>query len=366
MPIVVKHEADMGAAAGLAALANALSKAKLPSMPTGGRGRGGGGGRATSGYRPGIPSYEDTPHQLEKLRGQQRMQELMLRADLAQQAEQREVEREREEQAWIWEFTPQQQFEMAKNRNRLQELELAHQHGEITFSDYSQGKQKLENEYNSYQKTKRPRTSSDPGPYQEGREPGKIWKGEDGNTYITEQGTGNPKLLASFDKTPDGIALKAKLDAEKAEVERMKTLEDDYGSEVRELYKLKKKDALGNELFLSPDEIEERSQRILKTYPELYQRKLQEELVTQVAERDAALNQEVIEREKRQAEIERVPGGEDLPGAVREARALIHILKDKYKKGFKTMPDEVKDEFLRAAAIVDEYDRMRGAPGSAR
>lgn len=269
MPITVKHEADIGGLAGLSALAGALSRGEQPRMPAVGRG-GGGGGRQAPVMLPGIPSYEDLPHQLLKQRIGGQLQELQLRDQLSQQAKQREIEREREQQLWVEEFTPQQKHEMTKNRNSRQMVLSGMHSGEVDYPTGVRMLEQLDSEYEAYSPQKRPRNSSDPPEYPQGQGIGQSWVDEDGNRHTREPG-GKDVVQVPFEKTKDGIQLKLQVDREKAELERQRK-RDDAIQAMRSKLTLERMDVmgeLGQKTGTRLMNLEEIKERLRVAYPEL-------------------------------------------------------------------------------------------------
>lgn len=262
MPITVKHEADIGGLAGLSALAGALSRSEQPRTPVAGRGGGGGGRIQAPVMLPGIPSYEDLPHQLQRQEIEGQQQQMMMRADLERQEAMRQEELEREEKLWVEEFTPQQKHEMTKNRNSRQAVLTQMQSGEIDSLTGMRMLRQLDSEYEAYSPQKRPRNSSDPQPYKPGRGPGEEWMDDWGNIK-TRKPNGEIVTQVPFEKTQAGMQSKIQADRERAELEREQKREDRILT-MHEKLKLLQIDRLGEHgeklgtRFLEPDEIREK------------------------------------------------------------------------------------------------------------
>lgn len=199
-----------------------------------------------------------------------RQEDIRLRAELGQQGAEWEEERRREEEAWVWEFTPQQKHEMTKNRNSRQMVVTQMHTGEMDYPTGTGAIRQLDVEYASYTKQKRPRNSSDGPQFEQGREPGKLWPHPKyGGLYTTDPATGMPKVIVRPDQMPQAIEAKQKFERERAELEREQKREDRILA-MREKLELLQVDRLGEHGekigtgFLEPDKMEEKLTRIYR------------------------------------------------------------------------------------------------------
>lgn len=374
MPITVKHEADIGGLAGLSALVGALSRSEQPRIPVAGRGGGGGGRIQAPVMLPGIPSYEDLPHQLQRqeIAGQQ--QQMMMRADLERQEAMRQEELKREEESWVWEFTPQQKHEMTKNRNSAQMVTTGMHTGEI---DHQLGMRQLEQlniEYAAYTKQKRPRNSGDPPPCEPGKEPGKLWPHpEFGGLYRTSAKTGDVEVVVRPDQMPQHQAIQV-------EAKR----QTDISSFRQKIVGMTRKEMNeAGDVTERPLDATERRDELEYAFPELKQERLAEEeqkweqkvadsLADKAKQIDRAFKEGKIKvggkhrvniAGKQEASLDDtvIPLEEadrDLPFHVGKAQATVRHLIKEYGK-FQDIPEKYVGVFLEAAEILENFDQRK-------
>lgn len=365
MPIEVRYGLD-GEAAGLAALAGALSRrgggVGLPAPPSPAIGGGGGGVRSPGMMGTTGPLGSSPP------RGQPTMEELLRQQTYAavKQAEFMlpvELERKRQEakiaaNEWEAQYTGKQRAEIARIQNGIEQARKSGLFDEKEMEQIERQAAAQIAGINPATIPKREEQKQLEAWATEGKGVGTEWVDEWGNVK-TREADGTIKTQVSFDKTRDGIQIKlqAEREAKLAET-RLKLLTESIPV-VDEIGK-----RTGEEKpRYSPIQVES---ILEKAFPWYREQRIQQDV--EATEQWAAIQQAIPQEQPvvqpewwRTEHIQKLdvkPQDADLPPQVAEAQAFIRTVDNRYKSG---IPGGMKDlikKYRTAARIIMQYQEL--------
>jgi len=393
MPITVRHDAgdgDLSALTGLAALAGAM-QARAPQAPRVDPQ----GLPRVSGHRPrgSLPSAMARGAALRAAREKQ-IRDIEARADLEKQSADDAMKRTALE-AGLGQQMQEQEYDLAISKMQEQAKIAANQFEYKFDAGQRQEIARLNNARRAVQSSTRfsPEEKeialrqidmqqaqiepsafpADPNKlqFEEGKEPGKVWRGEDGSILTTDPETGMSKLIQRWDQGPEAAEMEARHDLMVKQLDARQRFED-------ELWKTTIKDPLtGKEVFLPAAEVQ---RRIKARYgdgsqvnPEEQGAEVQQALHEKYGyEGDRPLPLPPQSPEQPQQPVE--PTGEEsqwwsalesqgipvsqkrkeMPLKQGSALSLYDVYRKQYKS-YDEIPDELKPAYNEIRKVVEEY-----------